>query len=337
MTTPTLGSLLYHFLLDYLPQQKGLRPSTVSSYRDTLRLFLASVAADPRQGVSKLQLAQLTFNHVIDFLRDLEHGRHNGISTRNQRLAALHTFFEYLGRQAPEMLHVSEQVSAIPIKRVALPEMCFMSREEIQRLFEQLPNRGRYALRDHALLLFLYNTGARVQEVSDLRLAHLTLTAPASVRLHGKGDKWRSCPLWDEMVKVLRALIDQQHIVDPNAPVFTSACGQALTRYGIYKRVRKYAADIEDSDAAPRPRRITPHVFRHSTAVHLLEAGVEVNVIRGWLGHVNLDTTNRYAEITLRMKVEALKVCEPDIGIGKRHAQPTWQNDDELMGWLTSL
>jgi len=192
-------------------------------------------------------------------------------------------------------------------------------------------------LRDRALLLFLYNTGARVQEVSDLRLAHLTLTAPASVRLHGKGDKWRSCPLWDEMAKALRALIDQQHIVDPNAPVFTSACGQALTRYGIYKRVRKYAADIEDSDTAPRPRRITPHVFRHSTAVHLLEAGVEVNVIRGWLGHVNLDTTNRYAEITLRMKAEALKVCEPDIGIGKRHAQPTWQNDDELMGWLTSL
>ena len=337
MTTPTLGSLLYHFLLDYLPQQKGLRPSTVSSYRDTMRLFLAAVATDARQGVSELQLEQLTFERVLNFLRDLEHCRHNCISTRNQRLAALHTFFEYIGRQVPEMLHVSEKVSAIPIKRVALPEMCFMSREEIQRLFGQLPDRGRYALRDRALLLFLYNTGARVQEVSDLRLAHLTLAAPASVRLHGKGDKWRSCPLWNETVRALRSLLDQQRIVDPEAPVFTSASGQALTRYGIYKRVRKYAAGIEDSKAVPRPRRITPHVFRHSTAVHLLEAGVEVNVIRGWLGHVSLDTTNRYAEITLRMKEEALKLCEPDEVRSGRPAQPTWPKDDELMRWLTSL
>jgi integrase/recombinase XerD len=333
----TLGSLLYHFLLDYLPQQKGLRPSTVSSYRDTLRLLLAAVAADARQGVSDLQLEQLTFERVLDFLRDLEQSRHNGVSTRNQRLAALHTFFEYIGRQVPEMLHVSEKVSAIPIKRVAPPEMCFMSREEVQRLFEQLPDRGRYALRDRALLLFLYNTGARVQEVSDLRLVHLTLAAPASVRLHGKGDKWRSCPLWEESVRALRTLIDQQRIVGPEAPVFSSANGQALTRYGIYKRVRKYAAGIEDNKAVPRPRRITPHVFRHSTAVHLLEAGVEVNVIRGWLGHVSLDTTNRYAEITLRMKEEALKLCEPDEGIGSQRSQPSWQQDDALMHWLSSL
>ncbi len=337
MTTPTLGSILYHFLLDHLPQQKGLRPSTVSSYRDTMRLFLAAVSTDAQQGVSELRLEQLTFERVLNFLRDLEHIRHNCISTRNQRLAALHTFFEYIGRQVPEMLHESEKVSASPIKRVALPEMCFMSREEVQRLFGELPARGRYALRDRALLLFLYNTGARVQEVSDLRLAHLTLAAPASTRLHGKGDKWRSCPLWNETARALRALLDQQHIVDSEAPVFTSASGQALTRYGIYKRVRKYAAGIEDSKAVPRPRRITPHVFRHSTAVHLLEAGVEVNVIRGWLGHVSLDTTNRYAEITLRMKEEALKLCEPDEASRGRHAQPTWQNDDELMHWLTSL
>lgn len=275
MTTPTLGSLLYHFLLDYLPQQKGLRPSTVSSYRDTIRLFLAAVATDARQGVSELQLEQLTFERVLNFLRDLEHCRHNCISTRNQRLAALHTFFEYIGRQVPEMLHVSEKVSAIPIKRVALPEMCFMSREEIQRLFGQLPDRGRYVLRDRALLLFLYNTGARVQEVSDLRLAHLTLAAPASVRLHGKGDKWRSCPLWNETVRVLRTLLDQQRIVDPEAPVFTSASGQALTRFGIYKRVRKYAAGIEDSKAVPRPRRITPHVFRHYVPLLTMSCNVK--------------------------------------------------------------
>lgn len=337
MTTLTLGSLVSRFLLDYLPQQKGLRASTICSYRDTLKLFLAAVAADTRQGVSNLQLEQLTFEGVLDFLRNIEHVRHNGVSTRNQRLAALHTFFEYLGRQLPEMLHVSEKVAVIPIKRVPLPETCFLSREEIQQLFAKLPEQGRYAVRDYALLLFLYNTGARVQEVADLRLEHLTLEKPPSVRLHGKGGKWRSCPLWDETVRALRALLDEQRIDDPKTAVFTSASGKPLTRFGIYKRVRKHAACIEDDNTASRSLRITPHVFRHSTAVHLLEAGVEVNVIRGWLGHVSLDTTNRYAEITVRMKEAALKLCDPGADVSGRSRQPTWRNDSDLMAWLASL
>ena len=335
MKKPTLGSLVYGFLLDYLPQQKGLRASTIRSYRDTLRLFFVSVAADTKHGVSGLQLEQLTFEQVLGFLRNLEQVRHNGVSTRNQRLAALHTFFEYVGRQLPEMLHVCEQVAAIPIKRTPLPETCFLSRDEIQQLFAELPQHGRYALRDRALLLFLYNTGARVQEVADLRLEHLALEPPPSVRLHGKGGKWRSCPLWGETVSALRALLEEQRTVDPEAPVFSSAHGKPLTRFGIYKRVRKHAAWIESNPAGRRSPRITPHVFRHSTAVHLLEAGVEVNVIRGWLGHVSLDTTNRYAEITLRMKEEALKLCQPPIG-GRANG-PTWHDNADLMTWLASL
>lgn len=337
MNTPTLGLLLHDFLIDYLPQQKGLRPSTVRSYRDTLRLMLAMVAADSRCGVSELRLEHLTCDRVLGFLRGLEQVRHNGVATRNQRLAALHTFFEYVGQRVPEMLHVSEQVAVIPLKRVPVPETCFMSRDEIQQLFNQLPVQGRYALRDRALLLFLYNTGARVQEVADLRLGHLTLTAPASVRLHGKGDKWRSCPLWAETARTLGDLLEQQRIVNPAAPVFAAADGKALTRHGIYKRVRKHAAALEADDNGSRSRHISPHVFRHSTAVQLLEAGVEVNVIRGWLGHVNLDTTNRYAEITLRMKKDALKLCAPEDDGADQPAQPPWQNDDELMSWLTSL
>lgn len=337
MTAPTLGSLVSRFLLDYLPQQKGLRASTICSYRDTLKLFLAEVAADTKHGVSTLKLEQLTFECVLDFLRNIEHVRHNGISTRNQRLAALHTFFEYLGRQLPDMLHVSERVAAIPIKRVPLPETCFLTREETQRLFAKLPEQGRYALRDYALLLFLYNSGARVQEVADLRLEHLALEQPPSVRLHGKGGKWRSCPLWDETVRALRALLDEQRIDDPEAAVFTSASGKPLTRFGIYKRVRKHAACVEEGSTASRSLRITPHVFRHSTAVHLLEAGVEVNVIRGWLGHVSLDTTNRYAEITVRMKEAALKLCDPCADAGGRSRQPGWRNDADLMTWLASL
>jgi site-specific recombinase XerD len=337
MNTPTVGSLVYGFFLDYLPQQKGLSASSIHSYRDTLRLFLTAVAEETKQGVGALRLEQLSCDRVVGYLRDLEQIRHNGVATRNQRLAALHTFFEYVGRQVPEMLRVCEQVAAIPAKRTPLPETHFMARDEIQQLFDQLPERGRFARRDRALLLFLYNTGARVQEAADLRREHLAFGPPPSVRLHGKGDKWRTCPLWDQTAQALRQLLDEQRANDPQAPVFSTARGEPLTRFGIYKRVRKHAAPIERESAVPRSRRITPHVFRHSTAVHLLEAGVEVNVIRGWLGHVSLMTTNRYAEITLRMKEDALKLCEPPIGVTGRPRKPAWQNDADLLAWLASL
>ena len=235
------------------------------------------------------------------------------------------------------MLHVCGQVAAIPIKRTPLPETRFLSHDEIQQLFAQLPEHGRYALRDRTLLLFLYNTGARAQEAADLRIEHLALQRPPSVRLHGKGGKWRSCPLWDETARSLSQLLEEQRTEDPHAPVFASARGNPLTRFGLYTRVRKHAACIEGDKAVPRRHRITPHAFRRSTAVHLLEAGVEVNVIRGWLGHVSLDTTNRYAEITARMKEDALKICEPPVGGAGRAKQAAWRNDTELLTWLSSL
>jgi len=337
MTTSTLGSVIYDFFLDYLPQQKGLRSSTIRSYRDTMRLFLTSVAADTKRGVSDLRLEDMALERVLGFLRELEQARHNRVPTRNQRLAALRTFFEYVGRRVPEMLRVCGQVAAIPTKRTASPETRFMAREEIQSLLDQVPDHGRLALRDRALLLFLYNTGARVSEVAELRVEHLVLTPPPQVRLKGKGGKWRSCPLWDQTARALGQLLAQRRVNDPQAPVFTSAAGEAMTRFGIYKRVRLHAASIENADALPRSRRITPHVFRHTTAVHLLEAGVEVNVIRGWLGHVSLDTTNRYAEITVRMKEEAMKICEPPVPAARQPRKPHWRDDAVLLNWLSSL
>lgn len=337
MKKPTLGSLVHSFFLDYLAAQKGLRPTTIRSYRDAMRLFLVYVASDARCAVGQLQLEDLTFERVLGFLRHLEETRHNHIPTRNQRLTALRAWFEYVGRQVPEMLHVCERVAGIPTKRTPLPETRFMDREEITALMAALPEHGRHALRDRTLLLFLYNTGARVQEAADLRVEHLTLTPPAHVRLRGKGEKWRNCPLWDETVRLLRNLLAERSVTRPGAPVFTSARGRSLTRFGIYKRVRLHAARIETSTATQPTRRITPHVFRHTSAVHLLEAGVEVNVIRGWLGHANLNTTNRYAEITARMKEEALKTCELPLAVTDHGSKtPTWQ-DDAVLNWLAAL
>jgi integrase/recombinase XerD len=336
MTTATLGTLIYGFFIDYLAGQKGLRPTSIRSYRDAVRLFLSFVSVDARRPISQLQIEDLTFERVLGFLQHLETTRHNHVATRNQRLAGLRTFFEYVGRRLPEMLHVCERVAAIPTKRTPLPETRFLDREEIATLFARLPREGRQANRDHALLLMLYNTGARVQEIADLRVEHVSLTSPLHVRLHGKGDKWRTCPLWEETGRVLRRWLDERRVVDPHAPVFTSATGRPLTRFGIYKRVRQHAARLDGTALRAATRRITPHVFRHTAAVHLLEAGVEVNVIRGWLGHVSLETTNRYAEITVRMKEAAMKLCEPPT---TDHAprKPAWRDDAALLTWLASL
>jgi integrase/recombinase XerD len=328
-----LGPLLHAFFVDHLAREKGLRRPSVQSYRDAVRLLLAFVPSDKRCKLSRIELEDLTFDRVQRFLRHLEEGRGNRVPTRNQRLAALHTFFEYIAGRAPEMFAVCQRIAAIPTKRTPAPPTQFLERDEIATLFAQLPSSGRHALRDRALLLFLYNTGARVQEAADLRIEHVDLERGPRARLHGKGGKWRTCPLWEETARLLRQLAGES---PREAPVFRSAAGKPLTRYGIYKLVRRHTACLQDKDSAAR--RIGPHVFRHTTAVHLLEAGVEVNVIRGWLGHVNLATTNRYADINLRTKEAALRQCAPpsDVG-GPKACAPAWRNDEAMLAWLASL
>lgn len=339
MLTSTIGSVLYTFFEDYLKCQKGLSTASIRSYRDGLRLFLQFVAQDTKRTMSRLTLADCSAERVRRFLSTLETARANHIRTRNQRLSALRVFFNYLGTQVPEMLIEAERVAATPMKRVPPPETCFLEREDMTALFASLPTTGWWALRDRTLLLFLYNTGARVQEVANLRMSHLELQIQPRVHLHGKGNKWRVCPLWQETVALLKQLLAQPltgHT--PDRPVFTSRRGQALTRYGIYKLVRRHTAHLQKRGADTTPRPISPHVFRHSTAVHLLESGVEVNVIRAWLGHVSLETTNRYAEITLRMKAEALQACDvsPETSAACP-GKPIWRDDPSLLHWLQSL
>jgi site-specific recombinase XerD len=339
MTTSTLGSILHAFFEDYLKLQKGLRLHSVRSYRDAMRLFLQFLSKDLERKITQLSLDDLTADRVCQFLNVLEEARGNGVRSRNNRLAALRTFFEYLGRQLPERLLQAQQVMAIPTKRVQLPETFFLERDEIESVLAALPSKGSLALRDRALLLFLYNTGARVQEVADLCIANVEFDPHPCVHLHGKGNKWRVCPLWPETVSLLRLLFDEQaNIAAPERPVFTSSQGRALTRFGIYKIVRRHTRHIVKRGSDGRSRNVSPHTWRHSTAVHLLEAGVDVNVIGGWLGHVSLQTTNRYAEITIRMKEAALKLCEPPTKKAARLVrQPIWRDDAKLLKWLQSL
>jgi integrase/recombinase XerD len=334
MTPKTpLGQLLHSFFADHLITVKGLRPGSVRSYRDTIRLLIVFTAAEKRCKITKLTVGDLSFEAVLAFLRHLEADRQNHIRTRNQRLAVIHTLFEYIATRSPEMLMVCQRVAAIPTKRVPPPQTRFLERDEMQQLLDRLPRGGRLALRDRTLILFLYNTGARVQEAADLRVEHLDLSEHATVRLHGKGDKWRTCPLWQQTARALQQLLESEDATAPHHAVF-SAHGQPLTRYGIYKIIRRHGAYLDD----PRTgRQVSPHIFRHTAAVHLLEAGVEVNVIRGWLGHADLSTTNRYAEINTKAKQEALLRTEPPGLSTASRTNPMWRTDDTLLNWLASL
>jgi integrase/recombinase XerD len=333
----SVGQVLFAFFEDHLKVQKGLRPGSVRSYRDALKLFLTYVATSCRRPITRLTLHDLSFERVREFLGMIESVRRNQVRTRNQRLAALRTFYRYLAVNYPEMLADAERVEAIPTKRTPAPETRYMERDEIDRLFQSLPKRGRLAVRDRALLMLLYNTGARVQEVADLRVADVDLQGPLRVRLHGKGDKWRSCPLWPETVEVLKQL-DTVRSQDKTAPLLTSRQGRPLTRFGIYKLVKRHTAASCSTSMSMKRCGVSPHVFRHSLAVRLLEEGIDVNVIRGWLGHVSLDTTHRYAEITLRTKQAAVATCLPPVGPSETsHPNGGWRRDEELMKWLRSL
>jgi len=337
-STPLLGTILASFFNDHLKLQRGLRPNSITSYADAMRLFLQFAAANGKKKVTQLGLDDLHADVVCQFLNSLEESRSNAAQSRNQRLASLRTFFGYIGQRFPERLGQAQKVAAIPRKRAQPPETIFLERDEIEATLAALPADGRCALRDRALLVFLYNTGARVQEAADLRASDVHFDPTPRVYLHGKGDKWRVCPLWEETSALLKKLLSGQGSGRPDRPAFIGVRDAALTRFGIYKIIRRYTTQVVKKGSDGQSRRISPHVWRHTTAVHLLEAGVEVNVIRAWLGHASLETTNRYAEITLRTKQAALEKCiVPDAADERIPRKPRWQTDATLLTWLQSL
>ena len=296
------------------------------------------VSAAVHKPITRLAFADLNADQVLAFLHDIESARRNAVATRNQRLAALRSFYRFLASRDPEIHCTAQRIDAIPTNRCSPSDTCYLERDQIDALFKALPKAGTAALRDRALLLLLYNTGARAQEICDLHVGDVDLQGPLRIRLHGKGDKWRNCPLWPETADLLRQL-DSVRNGSPQAPLFRSRTRQAMTRFGIYKLVRRHT-DALPRDALRQGRRtISPHVFRHTTAMHLLESGVDINVIRAWLGHVSLDTTHRYAEITLRTKVAAVAACQPPASPNSAEPHPTlrWHDDQELLNWLQSL
>jgi site-specific recombinase XerD len=315
MTPATTGfpALLQDFFQRRLLAERGASAHTIACYRDTFELLLRYAEQRTGRTPSALTLEDLDAPLVLAFLDHLETERGNSPRTRNLRLTAIRSFMRHASLRAPAALPVAERVLAISPKRFDRPALDFLSREEVDALLEA-PDRATWSgQRDAVLLAVLYNSGARVSELTGLRVADLLLDRASALHLHGKGRKERVVPLWKRTAKQLRtwlARIDRS----PEAPVFPNRAGKPLTRSGVEQRLRVAAANASGRCPSLAARRISPHTLRHTTAMHLLQSGVDIAVIALWLGHEDSATTHLYVEADLAMKEAALKrLDEPSL------------------------
>jgi site-specific recombinase XerD len=336
-SSPQFGCLVVDFFETYLPAQRGMSAHTLRSYRDAIVLWLQFAARDTERRLESLGVEDLTAERIERFLEHLETDRGNGISTRNARLAALHTFARHLGAKHPEQLGRVQRILNIPFKRGAREAPIeYPESADIKRLMNHIDRRTPLGQRDFALFSLMFNTGARVQEVLSLRVHDLRLDPPEQVRLHGKGDKIRLCPLWPRTARLLRDLIAVQPLTDTDsgaAFVFRNRYGRPLTRFGVRYLLRKHLPEYR---SPAQGRRIHPHALRHATAVHLLKSGVEFATISQLLGHASVTTTMRYARADLDLKRQALAQVFPD-ALGVPPAGRIRWHGAELTRWLRRL
>jgi site-specific recombinase XerD len=318
------------FLLEHIVADLNLSRNTQASYRDALALFLPFAAKEQGQPVDHLEVEHLSPEVVRLFLGYLEEKRRCSVSTRNQRLAAIHAFARFIGVRSPEHLSWCAQIAAVPFKKSTKGMLPYLDKPEMDALLTAPDRRTRQGARDHALLLFLYNSGARSDEAARLTVADLDLGSSPAAKLLGKGNKVRLCPLWTSTASTLRALTAGRGVQER---VFRNRRREPITRFGIYAMARRYVRQATRDVPSLGAKRVSPHVIRHTTAVHLLRAGVDINTIRAWLGHVSLDTTNVYAEVDLDMKAKALRACE----IPTARATRPWHRQAGLMSFLKEL
>jgi site-specific recombinase XerD len=325
-----LGPWVRRFLLEHLVAERNLSLNTRASYRDTLMLLLPFASTQGGGVIDRMTVEDLTPTVVRKFLDHLERDRQCSDVTRNQRLATIHSLARFIGMRSPAHLAWCAEIRAVPFKKTAKTVIGYLEKAEIDALLN-LPDRcTSLGARDYALLLFLYNSGARADEAAKLTVGSLQLGASPSVRLHGKGNKFRTCPLWSKTAISLSRLVAER---DKNDAVFLSRVNQPLTRFGIHRIVTQYANLASKAVPTLANKRVGPHTIRHTTAVHLLRAGVDINTIRAWLGHVSLDTTHIYAEVDMEMKAKALAMVD----ISGLKGVPQQRSLPSLMAFLKAL
>jgi integrase/recombinase XerD len=296
---------------------------------------LPFIAKKLKKPIDKLIVENLSAEAIKTFLSYLESTRRCSVVTRNQRLATLHSFAKFVSLNSPEHIELCRQIHLIPFKKAKRALITYLEKPEMDALLNAPNCKTQQGKRDHAILLFLYNTGARADEIAQLIVADLDIARTPEqgisiVTIKGKGNKLRRCPLWKNTVAELIPLISNR---GQDEHVFMNRCYQPLTRFGIHTLVKRYANKLFEKMPALKKKRISPHIIRHTTATHLLRAGVDINTIRAWLGHVSINTTNIYAEVDLDMKAKALAICEGSVNKITKH----WRDDKGLMSFLDSL
>ena len=331
LLVPDLAVLLQDFFCQHLVVQRNVSPQTVASYRDAFRLLLRYAAERTRKSPVTLTLQDLDAPLILGFLNHLEVKRGNSPRSRNARLAAIRSFLRFASFQAPGSLPTIQRVLAIPTKRADRPLRGFLTREEVTAILAAPDLSTWSGHRDHVLLATLYNTGARVSEIVELRVGGVTLGRSPFVRLHGKGRKDRAVPLWRKTAAALTRWLRVTGL-GPEAPLFPNRWDKPLSRSGVEYRLRAAIEAAQKRCPSLRRRGISPHTFRHTTAMHLLQSGVDVAVIALWLGHESPATTHLYVEADVAMKQRALDTLQPPSS-RKRHFRP----DDGLLAFLDGL
>ena len=327
---------LTRFLTHYLAGQRNLSPNTIKAYRDVFTLLLRYCRDVRGMALERLSIADIDAPLVDSFLDHLTNDRHASIPTRNHRLAALHAFFRYVQSEVPEHLLQCQQILAIPLRRHARPIVGYLSKEYLAEILAQPDLNSQSGRRDAVLLSLLYDTGARVQELVDLSAGDVRLDPPPQVRLMGKGRKMRAVPLIDPTADILRTYLRENRLDRPehfDRPLFHNRQGGRLSRSGVRYILEKYVEIVRKIHPGfTQP--VSPHSFRHTKGMHLLQSGISLDVIRDFLGHADAKTTEIYARANLEMKCKALeKVAEhPPLS-----TIPSWKQDDTLLAWLRSL
>ncbi len=331
----TLAAALRTFLGDYLPHQRAYSTHTILSYRDSLKLLL-QFAAGKRGRVCDLSLARLDAATIRAFLDSLEAIRHNGAATRNVRLSAIHSFFEYLSHEHPEHLQQAQRILAIPFKRTACRLIEYLEADELRTIFELIDRSTPSGRRDYVLLTLMFNTGARVQELVSLKASDFRLATPPSVTFFGKGRKERICPLWPETAHLIKQYFHECDL-QPHEPqpAFRNKHGGPLTRFGARLILQRHIQRASQMLPALKRKRIHPHSVRHSTAIHLLKSGVDLSTIAHWMGHSSINTTHKYVTIDLAAKRDAIAKANPLIT--KSAKTKIWRPGEDLLTWLESL
>jgi site-specific recombinase XerD len=322
----TFGSLIISFFSSYLANQKGSSPETIASYSDCIRLLINYSCKQLALTIDKLTIDMISDQVILDFLDYLEQERNNAPKTRNQRLSAIKTFFRFAANQEPALIAVCERVCNISKKKTAHKLIQSLENNEVKAILNQPAANTLKGLRDRALLTLLYNTGARVQEVVDLDISDLNMENPKQVILTGKGNKQRITPLYTETVDAIKTYLDfRKKEGEHNDALFLNTQGQRIGRFGIGYLVKEYVAKAAKNCPSLANKNISTHTFRHTIALHLIQSGVDITVVKEWLGHASIKTTSLYVEINMEMKRKALQACPPPVRTSETaESTPEW-------------